>query len=323
VFTGVSIGISIFPSDSTNPEKLVQYADAALHAAKEAGRGCYRFYEPSLVTSAAGRLRLEAKLWRAMERREFVLDYQPLVDLQSGRVVGAEALLRWNDPVRGRVGPGEVIPKAEATGLIVPLGNWVLAEAVGQLRQWRGAGLDLGSVSVNVSPRQLQDPHITHSIADLLRDLDIAPSCLELEITESTLAHDDCAAKLRDLKSVGVKLSIDDFGTGYSSLSRLADLPIDKLKLDRSFIRDVAHSRKSQGVIEAVQSLCRALGIELLIEGIEDPRQRAYLSNLGCRYGQGFLLGTPMSPTALGELLARQGAVSAPAEEWEAQACLL
>jgi diguanylate cyclase (GGDEF)-like protein/PAS domain S-box-containing protein len=295
VYIGASVGISMFPTDSMAANDLIQSADAALYAAKEAGKGTYRFYRTELTAAANTRLGLEARLRRGLERGEMVLHYQPLITIAETRPVGVEALLRWNDPSEGLIGPERFIALAEETGLIVPLGDWVLREACRQFQVWREQGLGLDTVAVNLSPRQFQLPDIGLRIGTILKETGLPPACLELEITESALMHhgEETLFKLAALKDLGIRLAIDDFGTGYSSLAYLKRFPIDKLKIDKSFVSDLPRDAADSEITAAIISLAKNLKLEVLAEGVETEAQLAFLKEHGCDTAQGFLFARP------------------------------
>jgi diguanylate cyclase (GGDEF)-like protein/PAS domain S-box-containing protein len=301
IYIGASIGISLFPQDSTNPEELLQHADAALYQAKSAGKSTYRLYSSDLTQRANIRLALDSRLRRALARHEFVLHYQPLVALADKRMFGVEALIRWQDPVHGLIAPADFLSVAEETGLIVPIGSWVLETACAQMKRWRDQGLDLSPVAVNISPRQFRHPDFAASVARALRRADLPARHLELEITEETvMGQDDTTlTTLNALKALGVKLAVDDFGTGYSSLAYLKKLPVDKLKIDRTFVIDIASDSASAAIATAIIGLGRCLGLEVLAEGIQTEEQRAALLASGCTQGQGFLFARPVTAEAL------------------------
>mgnify|MGYP002620637483 FL=1 len=291
IYIGASIGISFFPEDSSRAEELLQHADAALYQAKSAGKSTYRVYSSDLTTVANTRLTMEAQLRRALDRDEFVLHYQPLVSLVTGQVFGLEALIRWQDPERGLIPPGDFLPVAEETGLIVPIGNRMLKVAAAQMKTWRDSGLALDLMAVNISPRQFRHLDFAENLAATLRETGLSPELLELEITEETLM--DCLAATRStltaLKSLGVGLAVDDFGTGYSSLAYLKTLPCDMLKIDRSFVTDLGQDPASGAIVTAIIRLAECLGLSILAEGIETAQQRNILAESGCLMGQGYL----------------------------------
>lgn len=292
-YVGLSIGISLFPGDGDQVGDLIQHADAAMYRAKNAGRGTFCFYSAAMTDEAASRLALEARLRRALEREELELHYQPLVDLASGRLRGVEALARWTDGDAGPVSPSQFIPLAEDTGMIVALGEWVLRRACTQMAQWRRAGLPLKVMAVNLSPRQLALPDIDARVAAILAETGLPPAALELEITEGALDGDalDIQEKIRRLKALGLRIAIDDFGTGYSSLLHLKRFPIDKLKIDRAFVRDVPGDTTDAEIVTAIIALGKILGMEVLAEGVENATQLQFLLRHGCLSGQGFLFG--------------------------------
>ncbi len=306
VFLTASIGISIYPHDGEDPETLLKNADTAMSAAKERGRNSYQFYEESMTAHALERMAVETDLRRAVERKEFQLYYQPLVDLAGGRIAGAEALIRWNHPGRGLVSPAEFIPVAEESGLIVPMGNWVLREAAQQNRAWKQAGLPPLRVSVNLSARQFTQDDVVARVREALKESGLPGSDLELEITESLLMDNtDRAAKiLRSLKELGVRIAIDDFGTGYSSLSYLKAFPIDTLKIDRSFIKNMIEKPDdAAAIVEAIIAMAKALRLKVVAEGVETREQLSFLQMLGCDQVQGFFFSRPVPAPDFATLL--------------------
>ena len=307
---GCSIGISVFPSDADNPDHLIQNADAALYQAKANGRGTYRFFESGLTKIALRRLETEANLRRGLERGEFVLHYQPLVELKTGRIHCAEALVRWMPPGGELVPPGIFIPIAEETGLIVPLGDWVLRTACMQLRTWLDAGYEIELMAVNLSPHQFRRSDIVERIAGSLAATGVAAHYVELEITEGALMEDatEATQKLGKLKELGLRIAIDDFGTGYSSLAYLKRFPIDKLKVDRQFVRDVFDDEADRQITSAIISLARNLKLEVLAEGVETRAQLDFLIKEECGMGQGYLFSRPLPAEEFARLLQRQRA---------------
>ena len=303
-----SIGIAI--SDSTRPcdaDALLRDADVAMYAAKAQGKACYRVFEPSMQVSMMERLMLLADLQRALDRDEFVLQYQPMVLLQSGKLSGMEALVRWNHPTRGLMPPAEFIHLAEESGAILRLGNWVLNEACRQAAAWyvRFPSGDDWSMSVNVSVKQLQDPAFLGDVGQALKESGLDPYRLILEITESVMMQDAAAMmkRLQELKRLGIRLAIDDFGTGYSSLSYLREFPFDLLKIDKSFIDDVGAIENQKELAKAIIGLGKTLDLELVAEGIEHVDQLSRLQSMKCELGQGFLFAKPMDVGAVEELL--------------------
>jgi diguanylate cyclase (GGDEF)-like protein/PAS domain S-box-containing protein len=305
VYVGLSVGISLFPRDGNLADILVQHADAALHQAKEAGRGTFRFYDETLTHAASDRLEMEGQLRRALERNEFVLYYQPLISLLDGRVKGFEALVRWQHPLLGLVSPDKFIPLAEETGLIVPLGEWIMREACSRMKDLVEAGHRLDVMAVNLSPRQLLRPDIHQKVGAILAEVGLPARYLELEITEGALMlkGETAVAKLESLKALGISLAIDDFGTGYSSLSYLQRFPIDKLKIDRSFIRDIPDDSTSMEIAAAIIGLARILSLEVVAEGVETGVQLEFVRQRGCDCAQGYLFSPPVSGERIADIL--------------------
>lgn len=305
VYIGGSLGISIFPDDADDADRLIQYADAALYQAKGSGRGTYHFYTESLTTSANERLALETRLRHALEQDEFVLDYQPLVALTDGRMFGVEALVRWQIPGVGLLSPSRFIPLAEETGLIVPLGEWVLRMACARMKTWLDAGLPLEMLAVNLSPRQFQQGDLHERIRAILAETGLASRHLELEITETALMEDgpENETKLAVLKNLGVRIAIDDFGTGYSSLAYLKRFPIDKLKIDQSFVRDIPLDSSNMEIVAAIIAMAKNLKLEVLAEGVETDAQLAFLKHQGCDVAQGYLFSRPVAADTMQAIL--------------------
>ena len=304
-----SAGIALYPQDGRDVDTLLKNADAAMYRAKEHGRANFQFYTSEMNERVNDRLALEHALRRALDRKEFMLHYQQKVDLRSGSVIGAEALVRWLHPEWGLVRPARFIPIAEDTGLIVQLGEWVIHEACRQARAWLDAGLQPGVVSVNLSARQFRADGLVLAVSRILQETSLDPSALEMELTESMVMHnvEAAIATLQGLKSLGVSLSVDDFGTGYSSLSYLKDLPIDALKIDRSFVRDIRSGSEAQdGILaQAIISLGHALHLKVIAEGVETDAQLHFLKRHGCDQVQGFLYGEPVPPDQFAQLLER------------------
>lgn len=298
VTIGVSIGIAVVDQTSTiDPASLMHDADLALYQAKDGGRGNYRFFAPEMNRRLRERRALEADLRVALAQGGFYLAYQPQVELQTGAITGAEALLRWRCAQRGEVGPGEFIPLAEDTGLIVPIGAWVLQEACAQAANWP----EETTVAVNVSPVQFRQAGLYESIAGALQKTGLAPHRLEIEITEGVLMSDteDTLATLARLRALGVKIAMDDFGTGYSSLGYLRQFAFDKVKIDRSFVSHLGNDSSVEAIVQAVIGMGDALGVRTIAEGVETQEQARILHGRGCQSGQGYLYGKPMAPDAL------------------------
>ncbi|MDD5249564.1 MAG: EAL domain-containing protein [Rhodocyclaceae bacterium] len=293
-----SIGISIYPEDGADVYALMKNADTAMYHAKDQGRNNFQFFTPRMNTEAERFFKLEHRLRGAIDGGQLRLHYQPLVDLHGKVVCGMEALVRWQDPEQGMIAPGEFIPIAEETGLILPLGAWVLAEALQQNRRWQEAGRPLLPVSVNLSPRQFRQADLVDTVRAILADTGQPAALLELEITESTLMHDmdETLAKLEALSRMGVRLAIDDFGTGYSSLAYLKRFPVDKLKIDQSFVRDLTTDKDDAAIVAAIVGLARSLAIDVLAEGVESDAQLAVLTGLGCGKFQGYYFSRPLPP---------------------------
>ncbi|HYD97312.1 MAG TPA: EAL domain-containing protein [Noviherbaspirillum sp.] len=303
---GCSIGVAAYPSDGEDPETLIKHADIAMYRAKETGRNNFQFYTPAMNERLMERLRIESDLRNALERGEFVLHYQPQIDLRTGSTIGMEALIRWQHPTLGMVPPLRFISLAEETGLIVPIGQWVLRTACTQAVAWQNAGLGKLRVAVNLSARQFAEQDLVSSIAGVLASTGLAPHLLELELTESLVMTDVDRAIgiLRDLKQLGVLLSLDDFGTGHSSLSYLKRLPIDALKIDQSFVRDITHTADDAAIVASIISLAHNLRRHVIAEGVETHEQLAYLQRHGCNEMQGYYFSKPV-PAELFEKLLR------------------
>jgi diguanylate cyclase (GGDEF)-like protein len=307
ISVSTSVGIAVYPTDGTDAETLVRNADTAMYRAKESGDP-YRFYTPAMNARALEMLEIESDLRRALTRNEFLLHYQPLVDLASGKVFGLEALLRWNHPRLGLLAPDRFMTTAESTGLIIPIGTWVLREACRQLKLWqRSVGTDL-IVSVNLSPRQFEQPDLTGKVKAALDEAGLRPKHLELEITESKAMQDveKTIRILRELKNLGVRISIDDFGTGYSSLSYLKQFPVDTLKLDQSFVREITVPEDG-AIASGVIAMAHSLSLKVLAEGVETLGQLEFLKNHSCDRLQGFLFSRPLEPANFERFLAHNG----------------
>jgi EAL domain-containing protein (putative c-di-GMP-specific phosphodiesterase class I) len=305
---GLSIGVALSTPADVRADELLRRADLALYRAKADGKGGYAVFDPSLEAHALERLEIESDLHQALERGELQLVYQPILTLDDGRIGEVEALLRWQHPRRGTVTPATFIPVAEATGLIVPIGQWVLQEACRQVRTWQDEYRTLPPLvmSVNLSGRQFQHPGLVADVARTLGQTGVDPRCLKLEITESVLMADveTAVATCVALKELGVQLAIDDFGTGYSSLGQLKRLPFDTLKIDRSFVDGLGRDEQDMAIVRSVVTLAKTLSLSVTAEGIETSVQEAHLRSLGCERGQGYLFARPQAPETIRTLLA-------------------
>jgi diguanylate cyclase (GGDEF)-like protein/PAS domain S-box-containing protein len=304
-----SIGISTYPDDGMEVEPLIQHADFAMYHAKETGRNNYQFFKPDMNAQALERRSVEDDLRRAMAGGEFELHYQPKVNLMSASIAGVEALVRWRHPLRGLVHPLHFISIAEESGLIIPIGRWVLREACRQARAWQDAGLSPISVAVNISAAELRAKDFVANVQAVLAETGLAPHHLELELTETFLLLDakSTATVLQALKGLGVRLALDDFGTGYSSLTHLRRFPIDTLKIDQSFVRDLATDSDDASIVSAVISMGTSLHMLVVAEGIETQQQLAFLQDHACPEGQGYYFSLPVAAAELGQLLQRDG----------------
>jgi EAL domain-containing protein (putative c-di-GMP-specific phosphodiesterase class I) len=320
-----SMGVVIYPRDGHDPAALMMNADAAMYRAKDLGSNNFQFYTREMNASVEEKLMLLEGLRKALDATltadaegadaaadaptgRFHLLYQPKVDLRTGRIFGVEALIRWRHPEHGLIPPPRFIGLAEESGMIVAIGEWVLRTACRQAQSWRAAGLDALSVSVNVSARQFEEKRLVERIATALEDSGLPPSSLELEVTESMLMRDlnQAVERMRELKAMGVSLSIDDFGTGYSSLSALKSFPISTLKIDKSFVRDLATSTDDQAIALAVISLGHRLHLRVIAEGVETDEQREFLRKNECDEMQGYLFSPPVPPARIAEMLREQ-----------------
>jgi diguanylate cyclase (GGDEF)-like protein/PAS domain S-box-containing protein len=298
-----SIGIALYPGDGEDCVTLLRRADAAMYLAKEKGKNNVQFYTAELADLAAQQFEMESALRLALTRDEFVLHFQPKIDIPSGALLGVEALLRWLHPQRGMVAPMDFIPLAEERGLIVPIGRWVMRAACRQIRDWRAAGLNAPAVAVNLSARQFASDSLLTDLTDALSEFGVPASDLEVELTESVLMTDPQRAKrvLNSLHALGIRISIDDFGTGYSSLSYLKRFPAQTVKIDRSFISGLPTDKDDAAITEAVISMAHSLGLNVVAEGVETQDQLATLRRLGCDEAQGFLMARPMNAAALAQ----------------------
>ena len=300
-----SVGASLFPEHGASAQILITNADAAMYHVKKSGRNGLQIFSPSMSTFFPDRLALENDLRKAIDRRQLQLHYQPKVDVRSGATIGMEALVRWNHPVRGLINPADFIPLAEETGLIIPLGTWVLREACRQNRAWQDEGLAPLRVAVNISGAQLRHDDLADQVAVALRDTGLDARYLEIEITESVVMQNASAAlaTLDRLSHMGVHLAVDDFGTGYSSLSYLKRFPLNTLKIDSSFIRDLSTDRNDAVIVEAIIALAHSLKLEVVAEGVEDASQLSFLQSLGGDQYQGFLYSRPLEAAQFARLL--------------------
>ncbi|MFC4931067.1 bifunctional diguanylate cyclase/phosphodiesterase [Massilia sp. GCM10023247] len=307
-FVTCSIGVAVYPSEATDADVLIEHADIAMYRAKKLGRNNFQFYTPAMNEESLERVRIEGALRNALERDEFVLYYQPQVDIKSGKIVGMEALLRWQHPELGMVPPGRFIGIAEDTGLVVPIGAWVLRTACAQNKAWHDAGYDKLRVAVNLSARQFGAPDLLEGLEAVLRDTGLEPKYLEIELTESLFMSDITPAVdlLHRMKALGVNLSIDDFGTGYSSLSYLSRFPIDVLKIDRSFVADITRDANDEAIVTSIIALAHNLKLAVIAEGVETAEQLDYLRRHGCDEMQGYYFSKPLAGPQFEQLL-REG----------------
>jgi diguanylate cyclase (GGDEF)-like protein len=300
-----SIGVAVYPDDGGDAETLLMNADAAMYRAKELGKNNCQFYTREMNASIEEKLVLLEGLRNALEQGQLRLVYQPKVDLRTGRIFGVEALVRWEHPEHGVIGPDRFIPLAEESGMIVALGDWVLRTACAQNRAWQDGGLAPLRISVNVSPRQFEDPQLVQRVRRALDDSGLAPAWLELEVTEGVIMRDlqQAVAKMAEVRAMGVSLSIDDFGTGYSSLSALKSFPISTLKIDKSFVRDLGRSSGDEAIASSIIGLAHRLKLRVIAEGVETEQQRSFLRDNGCDEMQGYLFSRPLPPHQLAQLL--------------------
>ncbi len=300
-----SIGVSVYPDDALDAETLIKNADTAMYQAKENGRQSYQFFRPAMNIRAVERQSIEESLRRALERKEFALHYQPKIDLRTGEITGAEALLRWTHPVRGSISPAQFIPIAEDCGLILPIGNWVLREACKQAREWLDADLPLGTMAVNISAMDFLNEKFLEGIFANLQETGLDPRSLELELTESVLMKHAGTAEssLKTLRARGVHLAVDDFGTGYSSLSYLRRFPVDALKIDQSFVRQITTTPEETSIVAAVISMGRSLKLRVIAEGVETQDELTFLQAHHCDEAQGYYFSRPVPPQQFAQLL--------------------
>ncbi|MDF2959394.1 MAG: sensor diguanylate cyclase/phosphodiesterase [Paenibacillus sp.] len=308
IFITPSLGISLFPDDGKNAEALVHHADIAMYRAKEQGRNNYQFYANEMNEVISKRVQLEKRLRTALDNNEFILHYQPQIDLQTGKINGMEALIRWNQPEMGLISPVEFIPLAEETGLIVPIGEWVLRKACEQNVFWQKAGNPPMRVSVNLSARQFLQKNLIEDVQQILLETGLEPKLLELEITESMAMHNEeyVIAKLNSLRNIGIQIAIDDFGTGYSSLSYLKKLPINTLKIDKSFLFDIKNDTDNEEITSTIIAMARSMKLNVIAEGVETKEQLYFLQQRQCNEAQGYLFSRPLNAEDFGKLLASQ-----------------
>jgi diguanylate cyclase (GGDEF)-like protein len=306
VHVTASVGASLYPDDGSDQQTLLKNADIAMYRAKEQGKNNLQYYSAQLNQHTLERLELETSLRGAVERQEFLLHYAPKIDMRSGRITGVEALIRWMHPELGMVAPGRFMPLAEETGLIGPIGEWALRTACNEAAGWIRQGASPISVAVNLSARQLARDDLAQSITAVLRESGLEPRYLELEITESTVMHDAgrAATALRELKALGIRIAIDDFGTGYSSLGNLKRFPIDRVKIDHSFILDLPHDEDDVAITRAVIAMAHSLGLQVIAEGVETGEQADFLREHHCDEMQGYFFSPPVDSNALMRLVA-------------------
>ncbi|HWP69103.1 MAG TPA: EAL domain-containing protein [Rectinemataceae bacterium] len=307
-----SIGIGVYPKDGEDEQSLMKNADIAMYYAKEEGKNNYQFYSKSIRTLSVERLAIETNLRLALERNEFSLHYQAKFDFKTNVISGVEALLRWQNPELGTVTPTQFIPVAEETGLIIPIGKWVLRTACAQNVAWQKQGLPPVCVSMNLSPRQVADDNLIHDIGSTLKDTGMAPNLLELEISESMVMHNPTRmiSVLTEIKNMGVRLAIDDFGTSYSSLAQIKHFPFDTLKVDRSFIRNISEDAEDKAIAKAIIAMGKTLSLTVVAEGVETMEEMNFLKENSCDEMQGYYFSKPIMPEQFAELMRKH----APAE---------
>jgi len=303
-----SIGISVYPQDADNPSTLMRNADTAMFRAKEGGRNNFQFYSEEMTIQAYERVVMEKQLRNAIEEEQFELHYQPQYDLKSRQITGLEALIRWNHPEQGLIPPARFIPLAESTGLVIPMGEWVLRSACAQMQAWRAEGLEPGRVAVNLAGKQLQKADLLQTVLGILNETGCQPQWLELEITEGFLMEhpEPSIETLKGIRASGIEIAIDDFGTGYSSLAYLKQLPIDRLKIDQSFVRDIPEDTDDMAITRAVIALGKSLDMKLIAEGVETETQQSFLAVEGCHEAQGYLFSRPLPAGEMTRLLSNR-----------------
>jgi len=314
IYISCSVGISLFPSEQEDATEILKHADAAMFRAKAEGGDTHRFYQPQMQKAADARLQVEKDLRKARELNQLELYYQPQVQVTTGLIIGAEALLRWKHPERGFVSPLDFIPVAEETGLIIEIGEWVLQTAAQQVRTWEADGLleKFGAVAVNVSPLQFRQPNFVDLVIRVFREASLSPARIKIEITESIIIEsvEDVIRKMHAIKELGVQFSLDDFGTGYSSLSYLRRLPLDQLKIDRSFVQGITRDASESAIVETIISMGHHLGMDVIAEGVETTTELEFLRAKGCNAFQGFLFSKPVPANEFAQLLSKPLAVS-------------
>lgn len=306
-FITVSIGITMAPRDGKTTQVLIKNVDSAMYVAKDSGKNTYSYFNNSINEKFMEKIQTQSELRKALENQEFLVYYQPQIDLENDSIVGFEALVRWNHPVKGIVAPMEFIPLAEETGLIVPIGNWVLREACRQLKKWEDAGYNDLVMAVNISVRQFKDKELVNTVKDTILETGIDPNHLELEITESIALEDIeySVATIRKLKDIGVAFSLDDFGTGYCSMNYLKLLPVNNLKIDKSFLDTVLDSYSDQSIVKTIITLAQTLELIVIAEGVEKSEQERFLKDVNCDKAQGFLYSKPLPEDRANDLLTK------------------
>ena len=289
-YTSASIGIAVYPDDGKDARTLLKNADTAMFRAKENGRHCFQFYKPEMSVSAMERLELENSLKSAFENDEFLIHYQPVIDIHKNEIISTEALLRWQHPDKGMIHPNDFISAVEDSGLIIALGEWVIFTACKQIRVWQDAGLEGQNVSINLAPRQFKDQDLVALFTQAIAENNIEGSSLSVEVTERTLIDNigEVERTLKKLRGMGIKIMLDDFGTGYASLAYLKEFPVDIVKIDRSFVAGIPDGHEDSAIVEAIAGLTRGLKLKLLAEGVENERQLDFLKGIGCQFAQGY-----------------------------------
>jgi EAL domain-containing protein (putative c-di-GMP-specific phosphodiesterase class I) len=305
MFVSCSIGISLYPDDTVSFQDFIKYADTAMYKAKERGRDNYQFYSTDMTEHAFEKILMETSMRFALEKEEFVVHYQPQVDAVTEKIIGVEALVRWDHETMGLVSPGTFIPLAEESGLIIALDQWVMKTGMTQIKAWYDKGYAPGRLSLNLSTKQLQQHDFLSTIECMLEETGCKAEWIELEVTESNIMHNILEAinTLNQLRNLGIHIAIDDFGTGYSSLSYLKRLPVNKLKIDRSFIIDIPGNKEDAAITNAIIAIADSLNLTVIAEGVESKKQKEYLLENGCRYIQGYLYYRPMAADKMEAIL--------------------